>query len=81
MPIDLLITYESGRQERHNIPLLSMYGAKEEEGLQTHKPWPWTHPTYQLLVPATERVRAVEIDPSLRMLDIDLSNNKKQSEL
>ena len=81
MPIDLLITYESGRQERHNIPLLSMYGAKEEEGLQTHKPWPWTHPKYQLLVPATEHVRAVEIDPSLRMLDIDLSNNKKQSEL
>ena len=38
MPIDLLITYESGRQERHNIPLISMYGAKEEEGLQTHKP-------------------------------------------
>ncbi len=81
MPIDLLITYESGRQERHNIPLISMYGAKEEEGLQTHKPWPWTHPKYQLLVPATERVRAVEIDPSLRMLDIDLGNNKKQIEL
>ena len=58
-----------------------MYGAKEEEGLQTHNPWPWTHPKYQLLVPATERVRAVEIDPSLRMLDIDLGNNKKQIEL
>ena len=54
---------------------------RKKRGYKRINPWPWTHPKYQLLVPATERVRAVEIDPSLRMLDIDLGNNKKQIEL
>ena len=76
MPVDLTITYESGRTERHNIPLLSMYGSKRQEGLTVHQPWPWTHPKYQLNIPSTERIRSIEIDPSLRMLDIDLTNNK-----
>ena len=76
MPVDLTITYESGRTERHNIPLLSMYGSKRQEGLTVHQPWPWTHPKYQLNIPSTEGIRSIEIDPSLRMLDIDLTNNK-----
>jgi len=75
MPVDVLVRYEGGREEMHTIPLVSMYGAKHQEGLEVHEPWPWTHPEYKLYIPSSETVMGVEIDPSKRMLDIDRKNN------
>jgi hypothetical protein len=75
MPVDVLVTYESGREELHTIPLVSMYGAKRQEGIEVHEPWPWTHPEYKMYIPTSETIKRIEIDPSKRMLDIDQSNN------
>ena len=75
MPVDVLVTYESGRKELHTVPLMSMYGAKRQEGVEVHEPWPWTHPEYTMCVPSSEAIKRLEIDPSKRMLDIDRRNN------
>jgi hypothetical protein len=75
MPLDIMVLYEGGRKETHTIPLVSMYGAKHQDGLEVHQPWPWTHPEYKLFIPSKETVIGVEIDPSKRMLDIDRNNN------
>ncbi|MGB0194503.1 MAG: M1 family metallopeptidase, partial [Schleiferiaceae bacterium] len=75
MPVDVMVLYDGGRKELHTIPLVSMYGAKHQEGLEVHQPWPWTHPEYKLFIPSKETVIGVEIDPSKRMLDIDRNNN------
>lgn len=76
MPLDVKITLEDGRSIHYNIPLLSMYGFKAEaEEMAT--PWPWTHPTYELLVPTGDAtIEHIEIDPSQRMLDVDRTNNQ-----
>ena len=75
MPVDVLVTYESGRKELHTIPLMSMYGAKRQERVEVQRPWPWTHPKYTMYIPSSEAIKRLEIDPSKRMLDIDRSNN------
>jgi hypothetical protein len=75
MPVDLRITYASGRIEMLNIPLVSMYGAKRIEGYDAQAPWGWTHPEYVLKHTATEPIISIEVDPSQRLLDIDRSNN------
>lgn len=76
MPIDLKVTYDDGSQRLFTIPLLSMYKAKEDLRFEAMKPWPWTHPTYELKLPDGGRhIQKVEIDPTLRLLDIDRTNN------
>ncbi|MDG1526399.1 MAG: M1 family metallopeptidase [Schleiferiaceae bacterium] len=75
MPVDLRITYASGRTEMLNIPLVSMYGAKRVEGYDVQSPWAWTHPEYILKHTSTEPIISIEIDPSKRLLDIDRANN------
>ena len=76
MPIDLKITYRDGPAVYYNIPLLSMYGSKRTLTMNVAEAWPWTHPTYELKLPSDGRIiTKVEIDPSLRLLDINLENN------
>ena len=83
MPLDLLITYEDGSEQWHHIPLVMMHGVKEKDGdksFQYHKAWPWTHPTYDLVLPkGASSIKKVEIDPTARMHDLNLSNNNWMS--
>ncbi|NDE61603.1 MAG: hypothetical protein EB038_05230, partial [Cyclobacteriaceae bacterium] len=81
MPVDLQITYQDGTKELIYLPLDVMRGGKaEEQGsaarVQT-KVWTWTYPqmTIQVSKPV-ESIKSVEIDPSRRMADISLENNK-----
>ncbi len=80
MPIDLMVTYEDGSQELFYIPLRIMRNTKPheiQEVQRTIKPdWPWVNPTYTLEIdkPASQ-IRSIEIDPSMRMADIDRENN------
>ena len=81
MPIDILITYKEGTKELHYIPLNLMLGAKPTENTtiprKIYAEWKWTHPTYT--IQSNRRltdIMSVEIDPSLRMADIDRKNNK-----
>ena len=81
MPVDLQISFKDGSKELHYIPLNLMYGSKPVEDSAitrtVYAPWKWTHSTYTI---ETSRRLAdfslVEIDPSLRMADIDRKNNR-----
>ena len=81
MPIDLQITFKDGSKEMHYIPMNLMYGEKPDEDptvpRKIYEPWKWTHSTYII---ETSRKLAdftmVEIDPSLRLADVDRKNNK-----
>lgn len=83
MPIDVLITYKDGMKELHYIPLNLMLGNKPAENAvitrKLYPEWKWTHPTY--VIQSSRKLTdiiSVEIDPSLRMADIDRKNNKLQ---
>ena len=81
MPIDLKVAFKDGSTEWHYIPQYLQFGAKPaekgQEGRIVYEPWKWTHPTFEIL---TNRkltdIISVEIDPSLRMADIERKNNK-----
>jgi hypothetical protein len=80
MPIDLLVTAKDGKKVMHYIPLSLMYGSKPAEDNTPrviHDYWAWTNPTYEVEVdlPMSE-IKTLEIDPSLRMADINRRNNK-----
>lgn len=81
MPIDLLVTYKDGRKELIYIPLNEMMGSKPVEYKDIPRrelpAWAWVDPSYQLAVAGnTGSVESIEIDPSMRMADIDRENNK-----
>ena len=38
--------------------------------------WPWKHPTYSVKIgQPLEKIQYVEIDPSVRMMDVNRENN------
>jgi hypothetical protein len=81
MPIDVKITYKDGSSEWHYVPMYLMFGEKPiEEGQGkrfVYAPWKWTHLTYE--IESNRRltdVVNVEIDPTLRLADIDRKNNR-----
>lgn len=81
MPIDLLVEYEDGSKELFYIPLREMRGEKPEESFSIYKgvqrtvleDWFWTKPTYT--VELGKKAVKVQIDPSLRLADIESANN------
>ncbi|MDH5367290.1 MAG: M1 family metallopeptidase [Cyclobacteriaceae bacterium] len=81
MPIDLEIEYTDGTKELRYIPLRIMRAEKpveDEEMMRiTEEDWPWTHPTYQLLLSKPiSKIKRIEIDPSKRLADVDPFSNK-----
>lgn len=76
MPLDIEVVYAGGLVEYYNIPLVSMYGAKKDPKYDVLSPWAWTHPSYEFKIPSKGlEVLEVTIDPSQRLLDIDITNN------
>jgi hypothetical protein len=81
MPIDLQLTFKDGSKEMHYVPLNLMYGQKpDEDSSATRKvydAWRWTSPTYVI---ETNRkifdLLSAEIDPSMRLADMERKNNK-----
>lgn len=81
MPLDVLITYKDGSKELHYIPMNMMYGQKPVEMSDAkwivHDEWKWTHPEYELMIDGNiKNIRSLEIDPSLRLADVNRVNNK-----
>ena len=80
MPLDVLVTYQDGRQELFYIPLRIMRGEKENETDVTRtvlEDWPWTYPTYRMTVPhSASDIKSMVIDPTMRLADVDRSNNQ-----
>lgn len=81
MPVDLVITYKDGSKELLYIPLNETLGGKPVENTSMARTeavaWPWVNPTYTAKIarPAAE-IATLEIDPSMRLADIDRKNNK-----
>ena len=81
MPIDFQMTFRDGSKELHYVPMYLMFGQKPVENTsiprKVYSAWKWTHPTFTI---ETNRKLADivvgEIDPSLRMADIDRKNNR-----
>lgn len=80
MPVEVRLSFNDSTAELHYVPLNLMYGEKPAENAGTrisYEPQRWTH---RSMVIRTNRrlneIKAVEIDPSLRMADIDRKNNK-----
>ncbi len=80
MPLDILLVYKDGTQETFYTPLRIMRGEKENPygGVKrTVLPdWAWAYPTFTFEVATSlENIRAVVIDPSQLMADINVQNN------
>jgi hypothetical protein len=82
MPVEVMITLKDSSKQMHYVPLSLMYGAKHEEqpdsiGNTTYPAWKWPLRTYTIRTPAKlSEIVSVEIDPSLRLADVDRKNNK-----
>jgi hypothetical protein len=81
MPIDLLVTYKDGSKELLYIPMNELLGNKPAEKTivktTTLETWPWVNPSYTLQIKKKMmEIESLEIDPSLRMADINRRNNK-----
>jgi hypothetical protein len=80
MPIDVYVTYTDGSVEVFNIPLQVMRGHKAAEQAEARftvaEDWPWTHPTYELMINKNQStIQKVEIDPTKRLADVNGQNN------
>ncbi len=80
MPIDFKLTFRDGSSEMHYIPLDLMYGAKPQEDevkRKVYAPWKWTHQEYTIETDhRLSDISVAEIDPSMRMADVERKNNR-----
>lgn len=81
MPVDLVVTYKDGTKQLYYIPMNEMLGKKVNEnklGQQTDLPvWPWVNPSYVVSINRKlSEIESLEIDPSLRLADINRKNNQ-----
>jgi hypothetical protein len=81
MPVDLFVTYKDGSKEIYYVPLNETLANKQVEDQSIQRTdlqaWPWVNPSYILKINRKmEDISAVEIDPTLRMADIERKNNK-----
>jgi len=82
MPIDLLVEYEDGSKELFYIPLREMRGEKPAENFRMYEgikrtvleDWFWTKPEYAVRL--AKKPKKATIDPTQRLADIDLENNR-----
>ena len=80
MPIDLQLTFKDGHKENHYIPLNLTFGQKPVEDNTIprimHGEWLWTHPTFTIETEGKlTDMTQIEIDPSMRLADIDKRKN------
>ena len=80
MPLDILVVYNDGNQETLYAPLRMMRGEKENPYPQLERrvleDWPWAaqHYGFTLDRPMAD-IKAIVIDPSQLMADVDKANN------
>jgi aminopeptidase N len=76
MPIDIQINLTSGSERTINIPLRVMRGHKPLGSMKLAEPWPWTYPTYNLVLDIPiDQIKSIEIDPDQQMADVNRDNN------
>ena len=80
MPVELVITFKDGSKEMFYIPTNETLGNRPRENQSMPRndlnAWPWVYPTYNLtLKRKVEEVATIEIDPSMRLADVERKNN------
>ena len=80
MPVEVQLTFKDSTQELHYVPLDLMFAEKKAESSVPRIEYPaqkWTHRTILLSSarPLTD-LKLVEIDPSHRLADVQLQNNR-----
>ncbi|SNR60825.1 Peptidase family M1 [Maribacter sedimenticola] len=85
MPLDILVVYEDNTKETFYAPLRMMRGEKDNpySGIERTvlEDWPWAYPTYTFAIEKPmSSIKAIVIDPSQLMADVDLENNVWQAE-
>ncbi len=81
MPIDVQMQFKDSSREIVYIPQYLMFGEKPVEDpsvpRQVTAPWKWTDPTFTFTINhRLTDLKIIEIDPSLRMADVDRKNNR-----
>ena len=81
MPIDILITFNDGTKQMLYIPLNEMLGKKDNADKAVQRidldSWRWVSPTYTAKIDRhVSEISSIEIDPSMRMADVERKNNK-----
>ncbi|UGU18277.1 M1 family metallopeptidase [Sinomicrobium kalidii] len=80
MPVDVLVVYKDDSYETFYAPLRMMHGIKENPYPNLERTvlpdWAWAYPDYEFTIdkPKSE-IKAIVIDPSELMADVDKSNN------
>ncbi|WP_405400188.1 M1 family metallopeptidase [Maribacter sp. Asnod2-G09] len=85
MPLDILVVYNDDSKETFYAPLRMMRGEKANpyEGIERTviEDWPWAYPTYNFTInKPMSSIKAIVIDPSQLMADVNLENNVWQAE-
>lgn len=85
MPQDILVVYDDGSQETFYAPLRMMRGEKENPYPALDRTvlpdWPWAYPTYDFTIDKSKgEIKAIVLDPSQLMADVNRDNNIFQKE-
>ncbi|MEQ9583444.1 MAG: M1 family peptidase, partial [Arenibacter sp.] len=85
MPIDILVLYNDGTQETFYAPLRMMYGKKENPYANLKRTvlqdWPWAYSNYDFILDKEfNNVKAIVLDPSQLMADVNEENNVWQAQ-
>ncbi len=76
MPIEVKVELNNGVVKTYQIPLLSMFGNKEDKNLILSHEWPWTSENYELRVDMDyDDVKQITIDPGAWVADVNRANN------
>ena len=79
MPLEVLVLSKEGESELHYIPISLMRGEKQNPydiDWIVHKDWAWSSLNYNLKIDLPkDQIKAIIIDPSNLMADIDKNNN------
>ncbi|MGS2762526.1 M1 family metallopeptidase [Sinomicrobium sp. M5D2P9] len=80
MPIDVLVVYNDDSYETFYAPLRMMRGVKNNPYPNLERTvlpdWAWAYPTYEFTIDRPKSdIKAIVIDPSELMADVDKSNN------
>ena len=85
MPIDILVLYNDGTQETLYAPLRMMHGEKENPYPNLKRTvlqdWPWAYSNYDFILDKElTNVKAIVLDPSQLMADVNEENNVWQAQ-
>ena len=85
MPIDILVLYNDGTQETFYAPLRMMHGEKENPYPNLKRTvlqdWPWAYSNYDFILDKElTNVKAIVLDPSQLMADVNEENNVWQAQ-